>query len=249
MLSITSSNINLLLFFPDLDRYNSDCDNDLGVTDSLLREYPNRLQSTDLYNQDQEQSTELNSPLNAAKLNRSTNPFSLKYEIHAPPDDDLPSSLDQISISGSSAMLDHLQAAAASLEHSSFLQPSLGGTSIHSSRSKSNRINRISGMTSSSSATSSTSNAANREKRSLQSNLKNFTVQNNSGGDESDRSLHSEPPPEPAPPEIPPRTQSLLMSLRKKSDYQLKFEDNGDQKHEQFIPASQIGKFPPFYCI
>lgn len=145
-------------------------------------------------------------------------------------------------------MLDRLQAAAASLENSTFLQPSLGGTSIHSSRSKNNRISRISGMTSSSSATSSTSNAANREKRSLQNNLKNFAVHNNSGGDESDRSLHSEPPPEPAPPEIPPRTQSLLMSLRKKSDYQLKFEDNGDQKHEQFIPASQIGKlFPCFF--
>lgn len=145
-------------------------------------------------------------------------------------------------------MLDRLQAAATSLGNCSFLQPSLGGgTSIRSSCSKSNRI---SGMASSSSATSSSSNAANREKRSLQNNLKNFTVQSNSGGDESDRSLHSEPPPEPAPPEIPPRTQSLLTSLRKKSDYQLKFEDNAlDQKHEQFIPASQIGKYPYFYTV
>lgn len=140
-------------------------------------------------------------------------------------------------------MLDRLQAAAASLGNSSFLQPSMGGTSIRSSCSKSNRINRVSGMTSSSSATSSSSNAAaNREKRSLQSNLKIAVQSNNSGGDESDRSMHSEPPPEPAPPEIPPRTQSLLTSLMKKSDYQLKYEDNGDQKHEQFIPASQIGK-------
>lgn len=233
------------LFFSDLDRYNSDCDNDLGVTDSLLREYPNQLQSTDLCNQEPEQNTEINSPLNAAKLNRSTNPFSLKYEIHAPQDDCLPS-LDQLSFSGSSAMLDRLQAAATALGNSSFLQHSLAGTSIGSSCSKNNRLNRISGMTSSSSATSSSSNAANREKRSLQSNLR-IAVQSKSGGDESDRSLHSEPPPEPAPPEIPPRTQSLLTSLRKKSDYQLKFEDNGDQKHEQFIPSSQIGKFHPIY--
>lgn len=141
-------------------------------------------------------------------------------------------------------MLDRLQAAATALGNSSFLQHSFASTSIGSSCSKSNRINRISGMTSSSSATSSSSNAANREKRSLQSNLR-IAVQGNSVGDESDRSLHSEPPPDPAPPEIPPRTQSLLTSLRKKSDYQLKFEDNGDQKHEQFIPSSQIGKFPP----
>lgn len=187
--------------------------------------------------------------MNAAKINRSTNPFSLKYEIHAPPDEDLPITIDQISFSGSSMMIDQLQAAAASLENSTFLQPSLGSMSIRSSRSKNNRINRISGMTSSSSGTSSTSNAANREKRNLQNNLKNITAQSNSGGDESDRSLHSEPPPEPAPPEIPPRTQSLLMSLRKKSDYQLKYEDNGDQKHEQFIPSNQIGKLVLKICL
>jgi len=51
-----------------------------------------------------------------------------------------------------------------------------------------------------------------------------------------------EPPPEPAPPEIPPRTQSLLMSLRKHSDYKLKYEEKGDQKHEEFIPTSQLQK-------
>lgn len=58
-----------------------------------------------------------------------------------------------------------------------------------------------------------------------------------------------EPPPEPAPepilmdtapPEIPPRTQSLLMSLRKHSDYKLNYEEKGDQKHEEFIPTSQL---------
>lgn len=55
-----------------------------------------------------------------------------------------------------------------------------------------------------------------------------------SGGEET------EPPPEPAPPEIPPRTQSLLMSLRKHSEYKLKYEEKGDQKHEEFIPTSQL---------
>ncbi|XP_033150418.1 uncharacterized protein LOC117134949 [Drosophila busckii] len=55
-------------------------------------------------------------------------------------------------------------------------------------------------------------------------------------------SSESEPPPEPAPPEIPPRTQSLLMSLRKHSDYKLKYEEKGDQKHEEFIPTSQLQK-------
>uniref|UniRef100_A0A1I8QF33 Uncharacterized protein n=1 Tax=Stomoxys calcitrans TaxID=35570 RepID=A0A1I8QF33_STOCA len=55
------------------------------------------------------------------------------------------------------------------------------------------------------------------------------------GGDED-----AEPPPEPAPPEIPPRTQSLLMSLRKHSEYKLKYEEKGDQKHEEFIPTTQL---------
>lgn len=50
----------------------------------------------------------------------------------------------------------------------------------------------------------------------------------------------SEPPPEPAPPEIPPRAQSLLMSLRKHSDYKLKYDEKGGQKHEEFIPTSQL---------
>ncbi|XP_075157827.1 uncharacterized protein LOC142231094 [Haematobia irritans] len=49
-----------------------------------------------------------------------------------------------------------------------------------------------------------------------------------------------EPPPEPAPPEIPPRTQSLLLSLRKHSEYKLKYEEKGDQKHEEFIPTTQL---------
>lgn len=52
-----------------------------------------------------------------------------------------------------------------------------------------------------------------------------------------------EPPPEPAPPEIPPRAQSLLASLTKKlSSYTLKTNETGDMKHEEFIPQNQQGK-------
>ncbi|XP_065365364.1 histone-lysine N-methyltransferase set1-like [Calliphora vicina] len=127
-----------------------------------------------------------------------------------------------------------------------------------------------SGMTSSSSATSSNSNATlsnansrnERDKfklQQLQMELREFSESNiessnasmlngvgvsgingeldelhMSGGEET------EPPPEPAPPEIPPRTQSLLMSLRKHSEYKLKYEEKGDQKHEEFIPTSQL---------
>lgn len=48
-----------------------------------------------------------------------------------------------------------------------------------------------------------------------------------------------EPPPEPAPPEIPPRAQSLLASIKKVSSHTMKVDDSGDLKHEEFIPQSQ----------
>lgn len=48
-----------------------------------------------------------------------------------------------------------------------------------------------------------------------------------------------EPPPEPAPPEIPPRAQSLLASIKKLSSHTIKIDDSGDLKHEEFIPQSQ----------
>lgn len=52
-----------------------------------------------------------------------------------------------------------------------------------------------------------------------------------------------DPPPEPAPPEIPPRAQSLLATLTKKlSSYTLKTNETGDIKHEEFIPQNQQGK-------
>lgn len=48
-----------------------------------------------------------------------------------------------------------------------------------------------------------------------------------------------EPPPEPAPPEIPPRAQSLLASIKKLSSHTIKVDDSGDLKHEEFIPQNQ----------
>lgn len=58
---------------------------------------------------------------------------------------------------------------------------------------------------------------------------------------------HLEPPPEPAPPEVPPRAQSLLASIKKLSNHTIKTDDTrtmatnglGDVKHEEFIPQSQ----------
>lgn len=140
-----------------------------------------------------------------------------------------------------------------------YLLPASASSSTAASSSRSQRsgaarstLNRLSGMTSSSSGASALS--VNRSERALtplqqqqQLTVKqslqlscdpNEFADNNSSGE-------SEPPPEPAPPEIPPRTQSLLMSLRKHSDYKLKYEEKGDQKHEEFIPTSQLqkGKF------
>lgn len=51
-----------------------------------------------------------------------------------------------------------------------------------------------------------------------------------------------EPPPEPAPPEIPPRAQSLLHSIKKLSSHTIKIDESGDLKHEEFIPQNQQGK-------
>lgn len=57
------------------------------------------------------------------------------------------------------------------------------------------------------------------------------------------------PPPDPAPPEVPPRAHSLYSassktstSIRKKSDYVLKIDKNGDQTHEEYIPRGHQGK-------
>jgi hypothetical protein len=65
--------------------------------------------------------------------------------------------------------------------------------------------------------------------------------------------IESEPPPEPAPPEIMPlpslnshRDISMAsmsaISMKQPSNYVLKIDKNGDQIHEEFIPQSQHGK-------
>lgn len=131
---------------------------------------------------------------------------------------------------------------------------------LRTSRSKNSRHNRGSGMTSSSSATSSNSNNNNSNSNKSNNNtdherdnnreqenretqrirdfeeakleLKDSMRLNLDKGDE-------EPPPEPAPPEVPPRGQSLHATSFHRLDHQLKFDKNGDQKHEQFIPSEQ----------
>lgn len=215
-------------------------------------------------------------------IRSNRNPFAVKYEIHQPTTTDP----ERISFSGSSAILDRLQATAEininnsassgnnGIENGSnninvsgngtnYLQPNItvnpaGIGTIRSSRSKNGRLNRISGMTSSSSATSSNSNPTNRSERERQKlreqhlqqqqqqhqlKIELKDSQNDDNLSDMDKNIF-EPPPEPAPPEIPPRTQSLLISLKKRSDYQLKFDDSAGQKHEEFIPQSQQkGKF------
>lgn len=61
--------------------------------------------------------------------------------------------------------------------------------------------------------------------------------------------IESEPPPEPAPPEIsPPSHRDISMAsmnavtIKQPSNFVLKIDKNGDQIHEEFIPHSQHGK-------
>ncbi|XP_055843618.1 protein deltex-like [Episyrphus balteatus] len=264
----------------NLDRYASDCDNG-EVTESLLTEYPTttsalqhqQLQQQAHHQQQQlyhHQSTDLNSPLHSAigissaantknsnslATVNSRNPFSMKYDLNTSSTNPFPETNDRLSYSGSSAMLDRLQAAvelnATSSAVAAYLQASaalnersiIGLNSLRSSRSKSNRLNRVSGMTSSSSATSSNSAATSGASRSEREKQKLQQIQQDLreyAQCEADAEVFdSEPPPEPAPPEIPPRTQSLMMSLRKRSDYQLKYEGNSEQKQEEYISTPQ----------
>jgi hypothetical protein len=65
--------------------------------------------------------------------------------------------------------------------------------------------------------------------------------------------IESEPPPEPAPPEILPqslhRDRDISMAninavtIKQPSNFVLKIDKNGDQIHEEFIPQNQHGKF------
>lgn len=65
--------------------------------------------------------------------------------------------------------------------------------------------------------------------------------------------IESEPPPEPAPPEILPssynhRDRDISMAsinavtIKQPSNFVLKIDKNGDQIHEEFIPQNQHGK-------
>ncbi|KAH8236387.1 hypothetical protein KR026_000779 [Drosophila bipectinata] len=127
--------------------------------------------------------------------------------------------------------------------------PASASSSTAASNSHSNRSHRNSG------ATRSTLNRLSQMTSSSSDSMRHPQLkqllhpEENPGVDPARSSSRSsgtaeseEPPPEPAPPEIPPRTQSLLMSLRKHSDYKLKYEEKGDQKHEEFIPTSQLQK-------
>lgn len=51
-----------------------------------------------------------------------------------------------------------------------------------------------------------------------------------------------EPPPDPAPPEVPPRGHSM-QTMKKRPDFVLTIDKNGDQKHEEYIPSHQQGRF------
>lgn len=64
--------------------------------------------------------------------------------------------------------------------------------------------------------------------------------------------IESEPPPEPAPPEIfPPSHRDISMAsinaitIKQPSNFVLKIDKNGDQIHEEFIPQNQHGKLSP----
>ena len=73
--------------------------------------------------------------------------------------------------------------------------------------------------------------------------------------------IESEPPPEPAPPEVlPPSHRDISMAsinaitIKQPSNFVLKIDKNGDQIHEEFIPQNQHGKFfTPvisfFFCV
>lgn len=128
-----------------------------------------------------------------------------------------------------------------------------GNTLTKGSRSQRNGNNTLnrrlmstgqSMLTSSSSTISSVSNNIERERDNKDTASRKMTDVPRYYVMESD--IPDIQPPDPAPPEVPPRAHSLnsassrnSMSIRKKSDYVLKIDKNGDQTHEEYIPPGQ----------
>lgn len=74
-------------------------------------------------------------------------------------------------------------------------------------------------------------------------------TKNNQNAYTRESDIESEPPPEPAPPEVlPPSHRDISMAsihaltIKPPSNFVLKIDKNGDQIHEEFIPQSQHGK-------
>lgn len=129
------------------------------------------------------------------------------------------------------------------------------------------RRHQGSSMTSSSSTISSVSNNNERDKESKElirnrskdvqqdslqqrflidsGDCEYFVCENyNSMQANSPADMEGEPPPEPAPPEVPPRAHSLqTKSSIKTRPVILTIDKNGDQKHEEYIPQNQQGLF------
>lgn len=81
-----------------------------------------------------------------------------------------------------------------------------------------------------------------------------FSFRNNAQWIRMNSDIESEPPPEPAPPEIFPSSHRDIsmasinaITIKQPSNFVLKIDKNGDQIHEEFIPQNQHGKFSSLF--